>query len=100
MQAVAGDLERQNAPAIVADSSRDPAGDTLLHQEDHAASAPRATRFGGPSALPGGDTDQLVDERRRDSRGVAAAQLPLLAEQARHLVPPGVSQRLVHGAGD
>ena len=52
------------------------------------------------SAVPGGNADQFVDERRGDSRSVAAAQLPFLAEQARHLVPLGIGQRLVHGAGD
>ena len=52
MQSVAGDLQRENASAVVADGGCDPAGCTLLHQEDHAASAARATGFGGPSAVP------------------------------------------------
>ena len=96
--AVAGNLKRQDASAIVADSRGDPAGRALFHQEDDAASAARAAGFGGPSAMPGGDADQFVDQRSGNSGSVGAAQLPFLAKQAGHLIPLGIGKGLVHGA--
>ena len=98
MQPVAGNLQWQDASAVVADGGCNPAGGALLDQKDYATSPARSTGFGSASALPGGYPDQLVDERRGDSGGVGPAQLPLFTKQAGDLIPFGIGQRLVHGA--
>ena len=47
--------------------------------------------------MPGRDGNQLIDERRRDSRRIGSSQLPFLAKQSRDFVPVLGTESLVHG---
>src|SRR5580704_12074624 len=99
-EAVAGDLEGQDAAAVVADRGRHAAGSPLLDQEDDASAAAGSTDLGGAAAVFSGDRDQLIDQGRSDAGGIGSPQFPFFAEQAGHLVPVRVQERVIHGAGD
>src|SRR6266568_5702500 len=86
-QTVSGDLEREYAPASIANSRRNPAGSAFFYQKDHAASASRATNLGRFAAVLSRNRNQLVNQGCRDSRRVAAAQLPFFLQQTSNSVP-------------
>ena len=97
MQSIARNLQREDVSTVVADGGCDPAGRALFHQEDYAASATRATGFGGPSAMRLATLISLSISGVVIPGRIGAAQLPLLAQQACDLVPFGVGKCLMHG---
>ena len=72
----------------------------LLDHHQNAATTARTTDLGRAPAIFASDRNQLVDEWGRDPGSISAAQLPLLAEQARNVLPVVTKQSLVHVARD
>jgi hypothetical protein len=72
---------------VLLDRVLDPFTRTLFDESDHAASAPGAADFSGPSTVLSGRCNKLVDQRRRNAGGIRPAQLPLFTQQPLDVVP-------------
>ena len=86
-QSLAGDVEVERLSAIAANGVLHTLAASLFDEDDDAASATGSADFGGASAMLAGYGDELIDQRRRDTRGVAATQLPLFAQKTLDVVP-------------
>src|SRR5271165_690870 len=93
-------LEVERLSAIFADSLLDGLPFALFNQNDDAASASRAANLGRSRAVSRSHGDQLVDERRRNSRCVGAPQVPFFAHEALHVVPLLAGESAMHRLGD
>jgi len=99
-QAIARDLQRQNASAIIADGGRHAAGGALLDEEDDTSPTAGAAGFCPEAPIFRRHCDELINQRCGNSWGIRAAEFPLFTKQAADFVPIAMHQRLVHGAGD
>src|SRR5207245_5567472 len=77
-----------------------PALDDLLDQEHYTSAAASATCFSPKASIFRRYCDELINQRRGNSRGVSAAQFPFFAKQPANFFPIAAHECLVHRAGD
>src|SRR5215472_297542 len=91
---------RQYLPAVAGDGLRYPRAGLGFAEKNHAAASAGAADFGCQRSIATSHTDQFLDHRRGDARGIGLAQLPLFTQQSHDFTPVGPRQRLVHAPGN